>query len=89
MLPFHVIGELSRTLALAVRLFGNMISGVKIVAVLVAVVPLFFPIAMRALGLLIGLIQAYIFAVLAIVYITSGTEQIGPDGNQQEQQEGA
>jgi F-type H+-transporting ATPase subunit a len=73
MLPFHIMGELSRTLALAVRLFGNIMSGTKIVAVLLAVMPLIFPIVMQALGLLTGLIQAYIFAVLAMVYIASGT----------------
>lgn len=72
MLPFNLIGEVSRTLALAVRLFGNVLSGTKVVAVLVAVAPLIFPILMRALGLLTGLVQAYIFAVLAIVYIASG-----------------
>lgn len=72
MLPFHVIGELSRTLALAVRLFGNVMSGTKIVAILLAVAPLFFPVVMNALGLLTGLIQAYIFAILAMVYIGSG-----------------
>lgn len=72
MLPFNVIGDLSRTLALAVRLFGNVMSGTKIVAVLVAVIPFVFPIVFRALGLLTGLIQAYIFAILAMVYISSG-----------------
>ena len=73
MLPFHVIGEISRTLALAVRLFGNVMSGSMIVAVLLAITPLVIPIAMQALGLLTGLIQAYIFAILAMVYIASGT----------------
>jgi F-type H+-transporting ATPase subunit a len=73
MLPFNIIGELSRTLALAVRLFGNIMSGTLIVAVLIGVAPLFFPIVMQAFGLLVGLIQAYIFAVLAMVYIASGT----------------
>lgn len=78
MLPFNIIGELSRTLALAVRLFGNIMSGVKIGAVLIAVTP-FLPCAaalqvpMTALSLLTGLIQAYIFAVLAMVYIASAT----------------
>jgi len=72
MLPFNVIGELSRTLALAVRLFGNVMSGSLIVAILIGLVPLFFPIVMQAFGLLIGMIQAYIFAVLAMVYIASG-----------------
>ncbi len=74
MLPFNLIGELSRTLALAVRLFGNVMSGTKIAAILAAVVPLFFPVVMQALGLLTGLIHAYIFAVLAAVYIASGSE---------------
>jgi F-type H+-transporting ATPase subunit a len=73
MLPFNIIGELSRTLALAVRLFGNMMSGGLIAAILLAIVPLFFPIVLQALGLLTGVIQAYIFAVLAMVYIASAT----------------
>lgn len=74
MLPFQIIGELSRTLALAVRLFGNVMSGTKIVAILLALAPLFFPIVMQALGLLTGLIQAYIFAILSMVYMASGVE---------------
>ena len=74
MLPFNMIGDLSRTLALAVRLFGNIMSGAKIGAILLAVVPLFVPVVMHLLGLLTGLIQAYIFAILAMVYIASGTK---------------
>jgi F-type H+-transporting ATPase subunit a len=73
MLPFNVLGELSRTLALAVRLFGNVMSGMKVAAILLAVAPLLFPVVMHALGLLTGVIQAYIFAVLAMVYIASAT----------------
>lgn len=73
MLPFNIMGELSRTLALAVRLFGNMMSGSKIVAILLALTPIVFPVVMNALGLLTGVIQAYIFAILAMVYIASGT----------------
>jgi F-type H+-transporting ATPase subunit a len=73
MLPFNIIGEVSRTLALAVRLFGNVMSGSLLVAILLAIIPLFFPIVMQLLGLLTGLIQAYIFAVLAMVYIASAT----------------
>ena len=73
MLPFNIIGEISRTLALAVRLFGNVMSGGLIAAILLAIVPLFFPIIMQVLGLLTGLIQAYIFAILAMVYIASAT----------------
>ncbi|MFN2364994.1 MAG: F0F1 ATP synthase subunit A [Desulfurivibrionaceae bacterium] len=73
MLPFNIMGELSRTLALAVRLFGNMMSGGKIILILLSIAPLFVPVLMHALGLLTGLIQAYIFAVLAAVYIASAT----------------
>jgi len=80
MLPFNVIGELSRTLALMVRLFGNIMSGAMIVAILLTIVPFFFPVIMQALGLLTGLIQAYIFAILAMVYIASATRV---KGNQQ------
>jgi F-type H+-transporting ATPase subunit a len=74
MLPMNVLGELSRTLALAVRLFGNIMSGGKIVAILLAVAPFIFPVVMKLLGLLTGMIQAYIFAVLAMVYIAGATK---------------
>ncbi len=73
MLPFNIISELSRTLALAVRLFGNMMSGVMIVAILLTITPFIFPIAMTALGLLTGMVQAYIFSILAAVYIAAAT----------------
>ena len=75
MLPFTIIGEVTRTLSLAIRLFGNIMSGTVIVAILLSIAPLFFPVIMEAFGLLIGVIQAYIFAILAIVYIASGTEE--------------
>lgn len=71
MLPFHLIGELSRTLALAVRLFGNILSGQLIAAILLSIVPFVFPAVLEAFGLLIGMIQAYVFAVLALVYVIS------------------
>jgi F-type H+-transporting ATPase subunit a len=78
MLPFHLIGELSRTLALAVRLFGNLMSGKVIVAILLSVVPFLFPAVLEAFGLLIGFIQAYVFAILALVYIASGARTTRP-----------
>ncbi len=74
MLPFNIIGELSRTLALAVRLYGNMMSGAMIGAMLLAFAPLFAPVPMQLFGLLIGTIQAWIFAILAMVYIASATQ---------------
>jgi len=73
MLPFNITGELSRTLALAVRLYGNMMSGTVIAAILLGFVPLFVPVLMQLFGLLTGMIQAYIFSVLAMVYIASAT----------------
>lgn len=92
MLPFNIMGEVTRTVTLAVRLFGNIMSGGKMAAVLLALVPVLvdrlgvgaalltllplwlFRVLMMALSLLTGLIQAYIFAVLAMVYIASGAE---------------
>ncbi|MDA1230002.1 MAG: F0F1 ATP synthase subunit A [Planctomycetota bacterium] len=74
MLPFNIIGELTRTLALAVRLYGNMMSGTVIAAILLSFVPLIVPVLMQAFGLLTGMIQAYIFSVLAMVYIASATQ---------------
>ena len=83
MLPFNIISEASRTLALAVRLFGNMMSGAMIVAILVTITPLIFPVVMTALGLLIGMVQAYIFAILAAVYIAAATRQPTPNASSQ------
>ena len=73
MLPFNVISELSRTLALAVRLFGNMMSGAMIIGILLTITPFIFPIVMTLLGQLTGMVQAYIFSILAAVYIAAAT----------------
>jgi F-type H+-transporting ATPase subunit a len=73
MLPFNIISEFSRTLALAVRLFGNMMSGAMIVGILLTITPFIFPIVMSLLGLLTGMVQAYIFSILATVYIAAAT----------------
>ena len=73
MLPFNIISEISRTLALAVRLFGNMMSGAMIIGILLTITPFIFPIVMTVLGLLTGMVQAYIFSILAAVYIAAAT----------------
>jgi F-type H+-transporting ATPase subunit a len=78
MLPFNVISEISRTLALAVRLFGNMMSGAMIIGILLTITPFIFPIVMTALGLLTGMVQAYIFFILATVYIAAATRTREP-----------
>jgi F-type H+-transporting ATPase subunit a len=73
MLPFNIISEISRTLALAIRLFGNMMSGEMIIGILLSLTPFLFPIVMTLLGLLTGMVQAYIFSILAAVYIAAAT----------------
>ena len=73
MLPFNIISELTRTLALAVRLFGNVMSGGVIVGILLSITPFVFPAVMDVLGLLTGMVQAYIFGILASVYIAAAT----------------
>ncbi len=77
MAPFHLITEFSRTVALAVRLFGNMMSGEVILAILLSITPLIFPVIMNVLGLLVGTVQAYIFSVLAAVFIAAAAQESG------------
>ncbi len=74
MLPLNIISEISRTIALAIRLFGNMMSSGLVATILISLAPFFFPMIMDALGLLTGVIQAYIFAILASVYIAAATQ---------------
>jgi F-type H+-transporting ATPase subunit a len=78
LLPLELLSEVSRTLALSLRLFGNMMSGHLIVALLVALAGVVVPIPLMALDLLIGLLRAYIFAVLATVYIGAAI-RVGED----------
>lgn len=75
MLPFNIVSELSRTVALAVRLFGNMMSGAMIVSILLSIAPFFFPVIMKVLGLLTGMVQAYIFSILAAVFIAAAIRE--------------
>ena len=76
MLPFNIISEVSRTLALAVRLFGNMMSGAMIIGILLTITPFVFPVVMTLLGLLTGMVQAYIFSILAAVYLAAATRTV-------------
>lgn len=89
MLPFNIIGEFSRILALAVRLYGNIMSGTVIAAILLSITPYFFPVVMQLLGLLTGMIQAYIFAILAMVYIASAASATSAGADQQTSESGA
>lgn len=74
MLPLNIIGELSKILSLSIRLYGNMMSGTVIGVVVLAIIPLIFPILMQGLGLISGVVQAYIFTILSAVYIASAIE---------------
>jgi F-type H+-transporting ATPase subunit a len=76
MLPLNILSEVTRSFALMVRLFGNMMSHEFIIGILVTLVGLLVPIPFMLLGILIGLIQAYIFAILATVFIGAATETI-------------
>ena len=72
-LPFNIIADFTRTLALAVRLFGNTMSGTLIIGIIISLSPLFFPVLLHVLDLITSLVQAYIFTVLASVYIAAAT----------------
>jgi F-type H+-transporting ATPase subunit a len=74
MLPLEIIGQISRTLSLSLRLFGNILSGELIASIVFSLVPLFLPLPLIGLSLLIGVLQAYVFTALASVYISSAIE---------------
>ena len=69
LLPFNILATFTRTISLAIRLFGNMLSHQVIVAVLLLILPLVVPAVLEVFGLLIGVLQAYIFMVLTVVYL--------------------
>jgi F-type H+-transporting ATPase subunit a len=77
LLPITLMAEVTRTIALAVRLFGNMLSGEMIAAILIGVVGFLAPIPFDLLHIVIGIIQAYIFGILTLVFIAIG---ISPEG---------
>jgi F-type H+-transporting ATPase subunit a len=74
-LPFHLVAEVSRTIALAVRLFGNMLSGDMVAVIVLGIAGLLAPVPFALLHIVIGLIQAYIFGVLTLVFIAGGMSQ--------------
>lgn len=77
LLPFHFIAEVTRTIALSVRLFGNMLSGDMIAVILIGIVGLLVPVPFYLLHVVIGIIQAYIFGILTLVFI-AGVIQTKP-----------
>lgn len=74
MIPLNILQNVTRVFSMFVRLFGNVMSGVFVIAIVASLAGLFVPIPLMALDLLIGLVQAYIFAVLAMVFIAAAVE---------------
>lgn len=75
LLPFHIVAEASRTLAMAIRLFGNMISGEMVAIIMLGVAGLIAPVPFHLLHIVIGVIQAYIFGILTLVFIAGGVRK--------------
>jgi len=79
MLPLNIVSQVTRTFSLMVRLFGNVMSGEFVIALIVGLAGLFVPIPLMALEILVGLVQAYIFTVLATVFIGAAVDTVGPE----------
>jgi F-type H+-transporting ATPase subunit a len=79
LLPLEIITQISRTVSLTLRLFGNIFSAELLLLIVFALAPLFLPLPLAGLGIFTGLLQAYIFTALAAVYIGAGIEVIDPD----------
>jgi len=74
LLPFHIISEISRTIALAVRLFGNMISLEMVALIILFVAGFLMPVPILMLHIIEALVQAYIFGMLTLIFIASGIQ---------------
>lgn len=74
LLPLEIITQISRTISLSLRLFGNIVSAELIVAIIFALLPVFVPLPLIGLGIFTGLLQAYIFTALATVYIAGAVQ---------------
>jgi len=81
MIPLNFIESLTRTFSLLVRLFGNVMSGVFVIGIVLSLAGLLVPIPLMALDLLTGAVQAYIFAILAMVFIAGAVGEIKPASN--------
>ena len=79
MIPLNVVEQITRHFSLMVRLFGNVMSGVFVVGIVLSLTGLLVPIPLMALDLLTGAVQAYIFATLALVFIGSALNESRPD----------
>ena len=78
MIPLNFLESLTRSFSLLVRLFGNVMSGVFVIGIVLSLAGLLVPIPLMALDLLTGAVQAYIFAILAMVFIAGGLGEDAP-----------
>jgi F-type H+-transporting ATPase subunit a len=85
MIPLNLIETFTRTFSLLVRLFGNVMSGVFVVGIILSLAGLLVPIPLMALDLLTGAVQAYIFSVLAAVFIAGAIGEDGPPRTEETQ----
>ncbi|MBN3848818.1 F0F1 ATP synthase subunit A [Paraburkholderia sp. Ac-20342] len=85
MIPLNVVEQITRTFSLVVRLFGNVMSGVFVVGIVLSLAGLLVPIPLMALDLLTGAVQAYIFTVLAMVFIGAALADASPQSPDQRQ----
>jgi F-type H+-transporting ATPase subunit a len=76
MLPLNIAGEITRTFSMMVRLFGNVMSGEFVIALIIGLAGLFVPVPLMVLEILVGLVQAYIFTVLATVFIGAAVDNV-------------
>jgi F-type H+-transporting ATPase subunit a len=84
MIPLNFVENLTRTFSLLVRLFGNVMSGVFVVGLILSLAGLLVPVPLMALDLLTGAVQAYIFAVLAMVFIAGAVAEAAPESQSNE-----
>lgn len=84
MIPLNMLESVTRSFSMFVRLFGNVMSGVFVIAIVGSLAALLVPIPLMALDLLTGAVQAYIFAVLSMVFITSAVEKGTPQSTAKE-----
>jgi F-type H+-transporting ATPase subunit a len=85
MIPLNVVEQITRTFSLVVRLFGNVMSGVFVVGIVLSLAGLLVPIPLMALDLLTGAVQAYIFTVLAMVFIGAALADTSPASSDTQQ----
>jgi F-type H+-transporting ATPase subunit a len=86
MLPLNLIGQVTRHFSLMIRLFGNVMSGVFVISIVLSLAGLLVPIPLMALEMLTGAVQAYIFATLALVFVGSAVSEADAENKMQQKE---